>query len=300
VLQHRQWLRHRGSGLTKLKLWTTRGVLTALPCPRLECLELNGSKVDVRPGSQLLQDLCAATALQQLWIKRVEFHGEPDLVAVLSALPALQHIHLADSQVVDSWSPEQQQQQQQQNFHARHAPAMQHFWSSTGIESERCRSLTDSGVQFMCTITQLQSLELYNLEGVTAAGLAGLHNLPDLKSLVLQGLACDVSLSAVPAFSRLTALSSLMLHLQCSFPGPLFDPAILAHTTQLKKLSLWSFTPARGAAGAAELLVRLGHLTKLQDLNLQLVYGLSGCPPSEFSSLTASSELRRLSCELAW
>jgi len=295
-----QWLRNRGSGVTKLKLWTTCGVLTALPCPRLECLVLNGSKVDLRPGSQLLQDLCAATALQQLWLDCVSFQGEPDLVAVVSALPALCHIHLADSQLLDGWNPEQQQQEQQQNSHARNLPAMQDFWSSTGTAFDWCRSLTDAGVRFLCSITQLQSLEVHNLEGITAAGLATLHNLPALKSLRLCGLACDISLSAVPAFSRLTSLSSLMLHWKRSVGIPLFDPAILAYTTQLEELSLSNCTPAGGAAGAAELLVRLGHMTKLQDLKLQFVQYLEQRTPSEFSSLTASSVLRRLSWEALW
>jgi len=49
------------------------------------------------------------------------------------------------------------------------------------------------------------------MEYVTAAGLAGLHNLPALKRLVLKGLHCEISASAVPAFTQLTALTCLKL-----------------------------------------------------------------------------------------
>jgi len=83
-----QWLRSRGSHVIKAKLRIERGIITSLPCPRLERLVLKDISVDLRPGSQLLQDLSAAAALEHLQLDDVVFQGEPDRVAVLlSCLP---------------------------------------------------------------------------------------------------------------------------------------------------------------------------------------------------------------------
>jgi len=77
-----QWLRSRGSHIIKVKLQRSDGFITSLPCPRLKWLVLEDISVDLRPGSQLLQDLCAATALEHLHLDKVVFQSEPDLVAV--------------------------------------------------------------------------------------------------------------------------------------------------------------------------------------------------------------------------
>jgi len=61
-----QWLRSRGSHVIKVKLQRSKGVITTLPCPKLEWLALECIGVDLRPGSQLRQDLCAAAALEHL------------------------------------------------------------------------------------------------------------------------------------------------------------------------------------------------------------------------------------------
>jgi len=146
----------------------------------------------------------------------------------------------------------------------------------------------------VCKLTQLHSLELHNLEGVTAAGLAGLHNLPALKRLGLEDLCCEISASAVPAFTQLTALIFLKLDWKSFLLHREFDPSVLAHMTQLEELHLYSANPAACALGAAELLARLAQLTKLQVLRLVYVDRLVQCPPAAFSSLTASSVLRSL------
>jgi len=146
----------------------------------------------------------------------------------------------------------------------------------------------------VCNLTKLQSLELHSMAKVTAAGLAGLHNLPALKSLHLKGLGCGISANAVPAFTQLTALTFLKLVWTHSPPPGDFDPSVLAHMTQLEELELNQPHPAGGASGAAELLARLAQLTKLQVLRLAWVYRLLQCPPAAFSSLTSSSVLRSL------
>jgi len=71
-----QWLRSRGSHVVKVKLRGTGGFITSLPCPRLKWLALEYIRVDLRPGSQLLQDLCAATALEHLYLRGIGFQGD--------------------------------------------------------------------------------------------------------------------------------------------------------------------------------------------------------------------------------
>jgi len=81
----------------KFKLQGSAGVITSLPCPRLKWLVLEGISADLRPGSQLLQDLCAATALEHLQLGGLQYQelqGESDLVAALETLPDLQYIYL--------------------------------------------------------------------------------------------------------------------------------------------------------------------------------------------------------------
>jgi len=70
-----QWLRSRGSHVIKVNLQSSTGVITSLPCPRLEWLGLENISVDLRPGSQLLQDLSAATMLEHLRLDRIGFQG---------------------------------------------------------------------------------------------------------------------------------------------------------------------------------------------------------------------------------
>jgi len=66
-----QWLRSRGSHVIKVKLQGSDGVITSLPCPKLEWLVLDNISVD-------LQDLSAATALEHLHLGGLRFQGEPD------------------------------------------------------------------------------------------------------------------------------------------------------------------------------------------------------------------------------
>jgi len=154
--------------------------------------------------------------------------------------------------------------------------------------------ITDEGMQFMCKLTKLQSQELLNMVKVTAAGPAGLHNLPALKRLGLENLSCEISASAVPALTQLTALTCLKLVWNNS-PAPAnFAPSILARMTQLEELHLLNPRPAGGASGAAELLARLAQLTKLQVLHLGCTRHFPVCPTAAFSSLTSSSVLRSL------
>jgi len=157
-----------------------------------------------------------------------------------------------------------------------------------------CECITDEGMQSLCKLTQLQLLELHSMEYVSAAGLADLHNLPALKRLGLEDLRCEISASAVPAFTQLTALTCLKLRWTMYSPPQQFDPSFLAHMMQLEELHLRNPKPAGGASGAAELLAVLAQLTKLQVLHLALIDCLLQCPPAAFSSLTASSVLRSL------
>jgi len=71
-----QWLRSRGSHVIKLTLQESKGVLTSLPCLKLKELVLECQWVDLHPGSQLLQDLCAATTLEHLQLGGIELQGD--------------------------------------------------------------------------------------------------------------------------------------------------------------------------------------------------------------------------------
>jgi len=171
--------------------------------------------------------------------------------------------------------PQQQQQQQQQEEVALAAPPEQ----QQAAEAQQ---------------QQQQQQHEEALQGATTAGLAGLHNLRELKSLTLWDLTCDISLSALPTFSQLTALTAFVLSWVWDTPHCEFDPSILAHMAQLEWLALVRCTPARGAAGAAELLSRLSQLHELRRLDLTFVQGLEKCPLEVFSSLTLSSMLEKL------
>jgi len=290
-----QWLRSSGSHVIKVKLQRPAGNVTSLPCPRLEWLVLEYVSVDLRPCSQLLQDLCAATALEHLHLDGVEFQGEPDLWTVLLSLPALKSVHLACiTEELDSPRTPQQQSHASTATAVQDSQAVSHslFWSNPGGSEYMC--FTDEGMQFMCKLTKLQSLELRSMAHVTAAGLAGLHNLPALKRLGLEDLSCEISASAVPALTQLTALTCLKLVWISSPPRDDFTPSVLAHMTQLEQLELNRPHPAGGSSGAAELLVRLAQLTELQVLHLAHVNSLLQCPHAAFSSLTSSSVLRSL------
>jgi len=278
-----RWLCNRGSGVTGIKLPHPAGVITSLPCPKLVFLELSHASLDLRPGSRLLRDLCAATGLEHLYLGGAMFRGEPDLAALLCALPKLRFLLVANVTIASTVTGVQ-------HSHAS-APSL---WSAGDTSNSRCRSLTDRGMQLLCELTQLQSLELGSMRDVTAAGLASFQKLPALKRLGLVGLSIDVSWSAVPAFSQLTALTHLKLYWEPAVQGPVFDPAVLAGMTQLEALELSHPNPVGGAAGAAELLSKLSQLRKLEVLKLEHVACFDLCPPSAFAALTASSRLRSL------
>jgi len=154
------------------------------------------------------------------------------------------------------------------------------------------RRLKDAGMQFLCTLTSVRALQLHSMEVVTAAGLAALQNLQELKSLELKDLACDFSLTAVPALSQLTALTRLRLCWALGQHSAAFDPVIVTHMSLLKELRLNWCTAARSAADAAELLSRLSQLPALEMLQLEYVKGLNKVPHVAFSQLTSSSVLR--------
>jgi len=306
-----QWLHNRGASVLEIDLNNTSGVITTLPCPKLQDLVLFNSSVDLRPGSQLLQDLCSATALTRLSFSDFTYQGEPDLAALLLALPNLQELRLLDMssgrffQVQDSSSNSITLRQQQQQPHASTSSEVQgspepsqQLWSAHGDPTDGYRCFTDSGMEFICKLTKLQLLELSSLQGATAAGLAGLVKLQDLQRLNLKDLIYEISLSDVPTFSQMTHLTKLSLHWVWDAPGPCreFDPSFLAHMTQLEDLAILCCAPARGAAGAAELLSRLSQLPQLRRLDLEYVIGLEQCPLEAFSALTASSVLE----SLAW
>jgi len=91
-----QWLHSRGASVLVVNLHDASGVITTLPCPRLQGLGLFNCSLDLRPGSQLLQDLCSATALTSLDLRYATYQGDPDLAAVLLALPSLQEFSLRE------------------------------------------------------------------------------------------------------------------------------------------------------------------------------------------------------------
>jgi len=281
-------------------------VITTLPCPGLQDLRLRNCSVDLRPGSQLLSDLCSATALTTLYFRDITYQGEPDLAAVLSALPNLQELWLfnRDHQHSMKVQDSPQQQQQQQQCHASTPSNLQHsreptqqLLSAHGDRLDGYRCFSDSGMQFICKLTQLQRIELGSLQGVTAAGFSGLPNLRGLNCLGLANVTCDISLSAVPAFSQLTHLTAFALCRVWNSPNRVFDPEILLYMTQLRRLGLVFCTPAGGAAGAAELLYRLSQMPELRVLHL-CVQSLEQCSAEAFSALTSSSLLEKLSWEI--
>jgi len=262
---------------------------------------LQGVFVDLCPGSQLVQDLSAATALTTLSLRQISFESEPDFAAVLLKLPCLQVLCLLSLSV----------ESESECAHAstaslsQNCPASpQQLWSLPYDKS--LMRLTVAGMQFLCTLTSVRSLHLRSIRDITAAGLAALQNLRDLNSLNLEYIACDFSLSAVPALSQLTALTRLRLYQALDSPGAEFDPLVLTYMTHMKDLCLIDCVPTGGAAGAAELLLRLSQLPELETLALYCVDALNKVPPActelcaEFSQLTPSSTLRSLTWSDPW
>jgi len=283
-----QWLCSRGAhvGVFRLEGTSPGGVITTQPCPRLECLELVGCSVDLSTGSQLLQDLFAATALKNLQFCEVKFQGEPDLAALLLALPGLKVLQLKYNTLLDTT-----QQPSSSTASALASEVQDSLWSAQHTTDKGHQCFTDTGMQIICKLTKLQGLMLHSMKAVTSVGLSGFSKLQCLDCLVLRGLTCDISLSAVPAFSQLTALTVLALVWNGNQPLARFDPAVLGCMAQLQGLCLWNCNPDRGTTGAAELLSRLGQLPKLHVLNLWNVQGVEECPPAAFSALTSSSVL---------
>lgn len=278
--------------MKEIQLFLPSGAITSLPCPSLEHLVLENSFVNLRPNSQLVRDLSAATGLTTLMLTGVNFRGRPELAGVLSALPNLRCLSLYKLHVQHTSRPASTASQVQ-NGHA----ARQHAVPAHPSLLDASASITEAGMQIVCQLTKLTALHLCSMHGVTAAGLAGLGNLQELQFLALRHLTCDISLTAVPAFRQLTALTTLVLHWPLGAHIPKFDPAILAPMTQLQQLSLSDVIPARGAAGAAALLLRVSRLPKLQLLELKVKGLLPCCPAGMFSALTASSVLRSLSLQ---
>jgi len=268
------------------------GVISSLPwpgLPRLQNVTVAHSSVDLRPGSQLLQDLSAATTLTRLELQVVTFQGEPDLAALLLALPNLLHLSFVYLNKVQASS--QPLASPAQRSHA----GLTSLWSGSSGQGDSCECFSDEGMQLLCSLTQLKALCLHSMRDVTAAGLVGLQSLQGLEVLVLGDLTCEISLSTVPAFSQLSALTHLNLKWVEDTAQGEFDPSVLAYMTQFKDLNLWDWTPSNGAAGAAELLSWLA-LMPLERLILAGVDSLEQCPPELISNLSASSVLRTLGC----
>jgi len=296
-----QWLRRRGTAVLGIDFTDSPGVIATLPCPMLQALILDNSSVDLRPGSQLLRDFCSARALTRLVFLDVTLSGEPDLAAVLLALPNLQVFCLSSTLHQQYLKVQQSPLQQQQQLHDStvsdvqdsHEPSQQ-LWSAHGDTQDGGKCFTDSGMQVLFSLTQLVELQLCSLQGVSTACLEGLHHMRRLEVLSLMDLTCEVGLDAVPAFSQLTALTALVLCWMHDTPAGGFEPSALVHMTQLQGLRLIACTPARGKAGAAELLSRLSQMPKLQELVLEGIAGLEECPPEAFHALTSSSMLKKL------
>lgn len=211
------WLRNRGQGLEQLQIVAAPGTISNIPCPKLSILLLHDSAVDMSPGSQLFQDLTAATQITTLSFRNVVFQHEPDLLLLFKALPNLQRFELEQLQVTGCFL----------------ADTSARFLSSWGNPFFR---FTDNGMQLLSQFTQLTNVDFNSVLDVTAAGIEALCNLPALSEVYLSGLSCSLNSSTVPSISKWAFLKGLGVSFNVRSAG--LDLDILAPMTQLSTLCL--------------------------------------------------------------
>jgi hypothetical protein len=214
------WLSNRGQGVEGLKIAGAPEMVCTIPCPKLDILIIHDSTVDLAPGSQLFQDLTAATQMTALSFKKVVFKDEPDFIQLFHALPDLQKLELEQLQFMGSplSDPSARLVSAHANLHNRY------------------RRFTDDSINQLTSLTKLGHLALHTVRDVTSAGIETLCNLTSLSSVCLQGLTCSITPSTVPSISNWASLKSLCL----SYVGDsgVVDLDILTTMTQLSCLVL--------------------------------------------------------------
>ena len=259
------WLQRHGHSLAKLHVRAASGMLTQLPCPKLTDLLLH--------GDSLL--------------------SAPNLTAVVSALPSLQHLSLGGTSIsmspllLEAPLPHDLLQQLPQGI--------------THLELSECDGLSGAALEGLSRLTRCSHLVLDNCATPTQVSLAVLHELSGLTGLQISGCAFrGMRIATLPDFSQFSTLC----HLHVAFLEDQFGPADwslqcskLQSTTTLQYLHLECGGGGIHASSGAQLLATLLQLTGLTHLGLVGLCGRGAfrdCPAAAFAAITASSSLQHL------
>ena len=230
-----QWLHHNGQHVTSIQLRNFNASLTELPCLQLRKLAVDGGSVQLGPSSSHPGVLHSCSGLTKLRLWGCIVVDGCRSLAALSAVPALQHLHLCVTA----------------------ATAFKHRLELPG--------------SILQVLTQLTLLELEEIVGVTADTLQHISALQQLQVLSLtppssvprRQSSVPLSPSSTPGLTQLTGLHTLKVSRVS------LDPAVLQQHTQLRHLELaqadfdrcckwccvagsnWP-TAAAGAAGACQ------------------------------------------------
>lgn len=223
------WLKNSGQRVEELSIYGAPGTISTIPCPKLPYLVIHDSAVELAPGSQLFNDLTAATQLTALAFRNVVFKDEPDFLALFGALPDLQQLELEQLQVAGSLL---------QDTSAR-------LLSAHENPHNRCKRFTDSSMKLISQYTKLSHLALHTVRDVTSAGIETLcSSMPALTEVLLSGVTCTIDSSTVTSISTWTSLKSLCLTFVDY--GADLDLDVLASMTQLSTLALQVCTVVLG------------------------------------------------------
>jgi hypothetical protein len=225
------WLKNRGQGVEQLQIKAAPGTISNIACPKLRKVLLRDSTVDMSPGSQLFQDLTAATQLTGMSFRNVVFQDEPDFLKLFQALPSLQAVELDKLQVTGSML----------------ADTSARLLASWGLP---VFCFTDNGMQLLSQFTKLNYLHLHAVRDVTGAGIEALCNLPALTEVYLSGLTCSLNSSTVPSIVKWTSLKALGVSFDVGSAG--LDLNVLASMTRLSSVCLVQVSlPTAGLATTA-------------------------------------------------
>lgn len=298
------WLEQHSSSIRQLHAGNVDvDQLAGMAWPSLRDLQLHGASLD--PIScQWLHKLITLPGLVRLNLHNITLTVEPDMCAVLIALPQLEQLSLRKLRKPDPTQP---------LCLAYTVPCslpsgmllLAPNLTKLELGGDPKHGLPPAALQGLESLSKLQHLVLEGVDSVAASALSCVQVLQQLTFLQLEATPLKGSYvldnTVLPGLSTLTALQHLHFstHIYQSM-----QPSVLAGVTGLKNLCLQRFVMAGGAAGVAELLGLLPKMQQLTHLDLShaltQIVGLESMPAAAFSALTASSNLRHLDLAEMW
>lgn len=256
------YIANHGQHLTSLEALFL-SPLEQLPCHKLQQLQLHVCAVQLGPSNSPPGILQGCTALTELELLNCAIIGPEASLLALAALPQLQNLRLSTLTYTKGLPTSAAAHNlAMPSTLLLQVPRLTHL--QLGVASGRC---LQGCLQHLSSLTGLQQL---NLKSIKAA-------------------VC--SPSTMPAFSALTALTSIRL------TGCALDPAVLHDSTQIQALRLQGVTivgPEGGTLVAPRLLSCIARMPRLKHLVLDLEAAARIFELNAYTALTASSKLQQL------